>query len=75
MTKQTTTKASGGWNPPRLNKLALGNTDSGTKGGPGGVTYEGSQGGPSAPPAFNQPSAGYRMPTSVEPIPWPYPWQ
>ena len=74
MAEQTTTKQAAVWNPPRLTKLALGSTDSGIKSSP---VYEGQTnhlpGG--APPSFNQPSAGYRMPNSGEPVPYPYPWQ
>ena len=67
----TTTKQAAVWNPPRLVKLALGSTDSGTKSGP---IYEGLTN-PTAPPSADQPSAGYRMPNSGEPVPYPYPWQ
>ena len=68
----TTTKQAAVWSPPRLMMLnARGVTRSGTR---GGSTYEGSQH-PTAPPNFNQPSAGYRMPSSGEPVPYPYPWQ
>ena len=71
----TTTKQAAVWSPPRLHKLMLGSTRSGTL-GQGTSTFEGSQGGPGAPPSFSQPSLGYRMPTSGDlPIPWPYPWQ
>ena len=74
MAEQTTTKAAAVWKPPRLMKLALGSIRSGSKGSPTFNIYEGSQG-PSAPPTNDAPSAGYRMPNSGEPVPYPYPWQ
>ena len=72
----TTTKQAAVWNPPRLMKLALGGTKSGTRGAGTGI-YEGVNNHlPGvAPPTNSQPSTGYRMPTSGEPVPYPYPWQ
>ncbi len=58
----TTTKQAAVWNPPRLMKLALGGTKSGTKGNPADDNWEIS-GGPVSCPE----SPGYRMPNSGEP--------
>ena len=72
---ETTTKAAAVWKPPRLRVLGLAvDTKSGSNPLKMGATYEGLTN-PSAPPDASQPSAGYRMPTSGEPVPHPYPWQ
>ena len=73
---ETTTKAAAVWNPPRLRVLGLGvDTKSGNNPLKMGGTYEGLTH-PTAPPfGPNSPSAGYRMPSSGEPVPHPYPWQ
>ena len=60
---ETTTKAAAVWNPPRLMKLALGGTQTGTK--PGGGTVWEVTGTPQCGPAAN-----YRMPLSSEPSTW-----
>ena len=61
-----------GWNPPRLSKFGVHGVESGTI--PGGTTWEGSQNEMNCP-VNPSPSTNYRMPTSGEPIPCPYPWQ
>ena len=63
MAETTTTKQAAVWKPPRLSKLYLGSTDSGTKvpSIPGEVIYEGA---PYWVPT--QDTCGYRMPTSSE---------
>ena len=72
---ETTTKAAAVWKPPRIMKLALGGTRSGSDPTKMGSTFEGLTH-PTAPPDANSPSAGYRMPSSGErPVPNPYPWQ
>ena len=53
----TTTRQAAVWKPPRLSKLYLGSTWSGTKGNPVTTTWE-----TNCPVA----AAGYRMPTSGE---------
>ena len=62
MAETTTTKQAAVWKPPRLMKLALGGTRSGTKGQNDDSSWET----PAAPPSCPlQP--GYRMPNSGEP--------
>ena len=76
MGKQPETTSAAVWNPPRLRQLRLHGVESGTK--PGGQSlYEGVQNHlpGQAPSDHNSPSTGYRMPTSSEPVPYPYPWQ
>ena len=64
MAKQTTTttKQAAVWKPPRLMKLALGGTESGTKGQGDPTSWEVTGAPPSCPVKPN-----YRMPTSSEP--------
>ena len=72
---ETTTKQAAVWKPPRLRILGTGvNTKSGNDPLKMGSIYEGLTH-PSAPPDSDNPSAGYRMPSSSEPVPHPYPWQ
>ena len=59
MAEQRTAKRAAAWKPPRLMKLALGGTESGTK--YHHTTYEGI-----CPPSGVQAPA-YRMPTSGDP--------
>ena len=56
---ETTTKQAAAWKPPRLMKLALGGTRSGTKGTPQDASWEV----PASPPSCPEQS-GYRMPNS-----------
>ena len=64
MAEQNTTRQAAVWKPPRLMKLALGGTRSGTK---GQDPYDpGSWETPTAPPSCPEQST-YRMPTSAEP--------
>ena len=76
MAKQPeTTRHAAVWNPPRIRKLNLHDVESGTR--PSTSQWEGTTNHlpNAAPPAFSAPSRGYRMPTSGEPVPYPYPWQ
>ena len=71
MAKQTeTTKRAAVWNPPRLHNLYLTGVMSG---GRMHGDWEGSKEWSPGPNA--SPTVGYRMPTSAEPVPFPYPWQ
>ena len=71
----TTTKQAAVWKPPRLRILGLAvDTKSGNDPTKMGGTWEGLTN-PTAPPDANSSSAGYRMPNSGEPVPYPYPWQ
>ena len=59
---ETTTKQAAVWKPPRLMKLALGGTRSGTKGQNDLSNWE-----VSGAPASCPTAPTYRMPTSTEP--------
>ena len=67
-----TTKQAAVWTPPRLNKLALGSTDSGTK---SELTYDGRWEGGGTTPGRRTFNSDYRMPRSGEPVTDPNPWQ
>ena len=58
------------WNPPRIHKILLDAVVSGTR---MANDWEGSKTWTPGPNA--SPTEGYRMPTSGEPVPYPYPWQ
>ena len=67
-----TTKHAAAWNPPRITELILGAVGSGSH-PPGTADWEGARDWHPGPNA--SPTRGYRMPTSAEPVPYPYPWQ
>ena len=72
MAKQPETTSAAVWNPPRFRKLNLHGVESGTK--PSVSQWEGlyNYNYPASP---QDPTSGYRVPTSGEPVPYPYPWQ
>ena len=68
-----TTKRAAVCNPPRIRRLDLHGVESGSH-PPGTADWEGSKIWDPASPSAS-PTRGYRMPTSGEPVPFPYPWQ
>ena len=74
MAKQTETgRQAAVWNPPRIYELQLHSVGSGIR-GVGTTQYEGSNN-YNYPASPADPTSGYRLPTSGEPVPYPYPWQ